>query len=212
VDEDGGVVVSSPERVTTLVAVAFPHESMASAAAEDVRWLALDVPVTADGVAVVSRDREGAVRVTTTHGRRGGTRWGVFWVLFVEALFENAPWTRTQPRTARRCVLAGHPPAHEETFPRHLRDMLTPRTSALFLAVDDIVSDQAVRELTRLGGVLVTWVLMADAEQVVQTALRGMTSTGTAGRLWPGEGGGSRADGSREASLAVLSGSSCGAV
>jgi len=198
--------------VTTLVAVAFPHESMASAAAEDVRWLALDVPVTADGVAVVSRDREGAVRVTTTHSRPAGTRWGVFWVLFVEAVFETAPWARTQPRAARRCVLAGHPPAHEETFPRHLRDMLTPRTSALFLAVDDVVSDQAVRELTRLGGVLVTWGLMVDAEQVVQTALRGMTSTGTAGRLWPGEGGRSGADASHEAALRVPPGETCGAV
>ena len=195
--------------MTTLVAVAFPHESMASAAAEDVRWLALDVPATEDGVAVVNRDRDGVVRVTTTHGGRAGTRWGIFWVLFVEALFEDAPRPRTQPRTARRCVRASPPPAPEETFPRHLRDMLTPRTSALFLAVDDVVSDQAVRELTRLGGILVTWGLMADAEQVVQTALGGMTATGTAGRLWPGEDGRDR--GSRQV-VRVPPGGSCGAV
>jgi uncharacterized membrane protein len=198
--------------VTTLVAVAFPHESMASAAAEDVRWMALDVPVTADGVAVVSRDREGVVRVTTTHSRRAGTRWGLFWVLFVDALFENAPRARTEPRTPRGCVLAGHPPAHEDTFPGHLRDMLTPRTSALFLAVDDLVSEQAVRELTRLGGVLVTWGLMADAEKVVQTALRGISATGTAARLWPGDGGRSRTDGFRGEASLVPPGESCGAV
>jgi uncharacterized membrane protein len=198
--------------VTTLVAVAFPYESMASAAAEDVQWLALDVPVAADGAAVVSRDREGAVRATTTHGARAGTRWGVFWVLFLEALFENAPRPRTQPRAARRCVRAGHPPAHEETFPRHLREMLTPGTSALFLAVDDVVSDQAVRELTRLGGVLVTWGLMADAEQVVETALRGMTATGTAGRLWPSDSGRPRSDASREPARLVPPSETCGAV
>ena len=37
--------------VTTLVAVAFPYESTASAAAEDVRRLALDVPVDPDAIA-----------------------------------------------------------------------------------------------------------------------------------------------------------------
>ena len=196
--------------MTTLVAVAFPHESMASAAEEDVRWLTLDVPVTADGIAVVSRDREGAVRVTTTHGRCAGTRWGVFWALFVEALFEDAPVKPTPAHTARRCVLAGQPPAPEDTFPAHLRDMLTPMTSALFLAVDEVVSDQAVRELTRLGGVLVTWGLMADAEQVVQNALRGMTAHGTAGRLWPGEEG--RSPGEQSGGAMVPTGGTCGAV
>lgn len=198
--------------MNTLVAVAFPHESTASAAEEDVRWLTLDVPVTTDGVAVVSRDREGAVRVTTTHGSCAGTRWGVFWALFVEALFQDAPLTPAQPHTARRCVLAGHPPAPEDTFPRDLRDMLTPMTSALFLAVDDVVSDRAVRELTRLGGVLVTWGLMADAEQVVQSALRSMTGPGTAGRLWPGEDGRSAAEQSGGAALMVSPGRTCGAV
>jgi hypothetical protein len=90
--------------------------------------------------------------------------------------------------------------------------MLTPGTSALFLAVDDVVSDQAVRELTRLGGVLVTWGLMADAEQVVETALRGMTATGTAGRLWPSDSGRPRSDASREPARLVPPSETCGAV
>jgi uncharacterized membrane protein len=164
--------------VTTLVAVAFPYESTASAAAEDVRRLALDVPVDPDAVAVASRDRAGALQLTTRHVPGSGMRWGVFWVLLCEALFGERP-TDT-PRSARSR-------AHSDSFQRSLRDMLTPGTSALFLAVDGIVSEGAVRELTRLGGILVTWGMTADARLLVEGALDGMAATDTGGRLWPGD-------------------------
>jgi uncharacterized membrane protein len=171
-------------KVTTLVAVAFPYESTASAAAEDVRWLALDVPVDADAVAVVSRDRAGAFHLTTSHGPGGGTRWGVFWVLLCETLFGSRP-TDTR-RSARSRAHGRRVDAVDDTFRRHLRDMLTPGTSALFLAVDGLVSEEAVRELTRLGGVLVTWGMTADARLLVEGALNGMAATGGGGQLWPG--------------------------
>ena len=163
--------------VTTLVAVAFPYESTASAAAEDVRRLALDVPVDPDAIAVVSRDRAGALQMTTSHGAgAGGTRWGVFWVLLCDALFGEHP---ADPGESDGAV--------DDTFRRHLRDMVTPGTSALFLAVDGIVSENAVRELTRLGGILVTWAMTADARLLVEGALDGMTANEAGGRLWPGD-------------------------
>jgi len=65
--------------------------------------------------------------------------------------------------------------------------MVTPGTSALFLAVDGIVSENAVRELTRLGGILVTWAMTADARLLVERALDGMTANEAGGRLWPGD-------------------------
>jgi uncharacterized membrane protein len=171
--------------VTTLVAVAFPYESTASAAAEDVRRLALDVRVDPDALAVVSRDRAGGFQMTTSHGVGTGTRWGVFWVLLCEALFgDSPPDTR---RSARSRAHGRQAHAVDDTFRRHLRDMLTPGTSILFLAVDGLVSEDAVRELTRLGGVLVTWGLTADAGRLVEGALDGMAAEGTGGRLWPGD-------------------------
>jgi uncharacterized membrane protein len=171
--------------VTTLVAVAFPYESTASAAAEDVRRLALDVPVDPDAVAVVSRDRAGALQMTTSHGLGGGTRWGVFWVLLCDALFGSRP-TDTR-RSARSSAHGRRGHGADDTFRRHLRDMVTPGTSALFLAVDGIVSEDAVRELTRLGGILVTWGMTADARLLVEGALDGMAANSAGGRLWPGE-------------------------
>jgi uncharacterized membrane protein len=171
--------------VTTLVAVAFPYESTASAAAEDVRRLALDVPVDPDAVAVVSRDRAGAFQMTTSHGLGGETRWGVFWVLLCEALFGNG--STDTPRSARSRVHGRRGDGVDDTFRRHLRDMVTPGTSALFLAVDGIVSEQAVRELTRLGGVLVTWGMTADARRLVDGALDGMAASTPGVRLWPAD-------------------------
>ena len=166
--------------MTTLVAVAFPYESTASAAAEDVRRLVLDVPVDPDAVAVVSRDRAGAFQMTTRHGVGGGTPWGVFWVLLCDALFGEHP-----PETRHSSGAPGH--GVDDTFRRHLWDMITPGTSALFLAVDGIVSEQAVRELTRLGGVLVTWGMTADVCRLVEGALDGMAANDVGGRLWPGD-------------------------
>ncbi len=167
--------------MTTLVAVAFPYESTASAAAEDVRRLALDVSVDPDAIAVVSRDKASGFHMTTSHGLGGRTRWGVFWVLLCEALFGD------EPPDSRRSARSRGAPAHtvDDSFRRHLRDMLTPGTSILFLAVDGIVSENAVRELTRLGGILVTWRMTADAARLVEGALDGMTATGGSGRLWP---------------------------
>ncbi len=196
--------------VTTVVAVAFPDESTASAAAEDVRWVALDVTTDPDALAVVSRDRVGGFHLTTSHGGPGATRWGVFWVLLVEALFRPHPHDRPARRVHSRSPRRGDA-ALDDTFRRHLRDMLAPGTSVLFLAVDDVVSDEAVRELTRLGGVLVTWGLTVDAGSVVRAALRGTTASDGGGRLWPADGGRSSVDGRHpSSSLLVSPGESCG--
>jgi uncharacterized membrane protein len=172
--------------VTTLVAVAFPYESTASAAAEDVRRLVLDVPVDPDAIAVVSRDHAGTVQMTTSHRFGGGTRWGVFWVLLCDALFGGGP-ADTPRRSARSRAHGRRGNGVEDTFRRHLREMVTPGTSALFLAVEGLVSEDAVRELTRLGGILVTWGMTADARLLVEGALDGMDANEAGGRLWPGD-------------------------
>jgi uncharacterized membrane protein len=169
--------------VTTLIAVAFPDESTASAAAEDVRWVALDVATDADAVAVASRDRAGAFHLTTHHGAPGEARWGVFWVLLLATLFDRGP-DRPRDRSQPRIDVGNDAP-----FRGHLRDMLAPGTSVLFLAVENLVSDEAVRELTRLGGVLVTWGLTVDVARIAQAALRGLTAPPAGARLWPEDGG-----------------------
>lgn len=173
--------------MTTLVAVSFPDESTASAAAEDVRWLALDVTVDAEAVAVVSRDRTGGLHMTTSHGVTDGTQWGILWVLLIAAPSgttrepPSGPGRSPVPRRERHAV--------DDTFRRNLQEMVTPGCSALLLAVEDVVSEDTVRELTRLGGILVTWGLTVDAGQLIESALKGTAAPGAYGHLWPADHG-----------------------
>ena len=179
--------------MTTVVAVAFPDESTAGAAAEDLRWAALDVIADADAVAVVSRDRAGSLHLTTSHGGSDESRWGVFWVLLVETLLQNRTSDRPAGSDGGRSRRRGDA-ASEDPFRRHLRDMLAPGTSVLFLAVEYALSDEAVRELTRLGGILVTWGLTADGARLLRSARCGMEASGGSGRLWPADDGVSSID------------------
>jgi uncharacterized membrane protein len=195
--------------MTTLVAVAFPHETTASAAAEDVRRAALDVSVGTDALAVVSRDGDGALHLTTTQRTPGRTSWAVFWVLLVEALVRGG--TRDEPaRWGRR-----GPPADEAdddtTLRADLEDMLDPRTSILFLAVDERLSAEAVRGLTRLGGVLVTWGLPGDVAHVARAGLSADSASVGSRRRHSSGAGSSRDAASRPRRFSVSRGT-CGSV
>jgi uncharacterized membrane protein len=174
--------------------------------------VALDVAAAADAIAVVSRDRSGALQLTTNHGAPGEARWGVFWVLLLETLFprrrSDQAARRGRSRSARRADAA-----LDDPFRGYLRDMLAPGTSVLFLAVETGVSDEAVRELTRLGGILVTWGLTVDAAGIVQAAMRGIDASGAGGRLWPADGGTSSPDTGRAAPrFRIRPGETCGSI
>jgi uncharacterized membrane protein len=165
--------------MTTLVAVAFPYESTASAAAEDVRSVNSEVVVDAEAVAVVTHDRSGGFHLTTNHGVTGGAQWGIFWVLLFEALFG----CRSDPDAGP----GGRVDIVDDTFRESLQDMVMPGSSALLLAVEELVSEAAVRELTQLGGILVMWGLAADARRLIDDALSGVTATDGSGQLWPAD-------------------------
>jgi len=199
--------------MTTLVAVAFPYETTASAAAEDVRRTALDIVVDAGAVAVVSCDRTGRYHATTNHAGTDGTRWGVFWILLFTALF-FAPSPAPHPDGHRQLHRRWDEPGpFDDLFRQHMRDMLTPGTSGLFLAVEHVVSEEAVRELTRFGGVLVTWGLPADADLLVQGALHGVTASGAPARWWHRDAAESRHGALRsQGDAAHYHSSACGAV
>jgi uncharacterized membrane protein len=51
--------------------------------------------------------------------------------------------------------------------------MLQPGTSALFLVVEKITADKAVRALGRYGGVVLKTSLSTEAERELQAALHG---------------------------------------
>ena len=71
-----------------LIAIGYPDEATAEAAAEEARRLARDLIIEPDAIASIVRDREGRYHVHTSHHPVGaGATWGMFWGLLFGLLF-----------------------------------------------------------------------------------------------------------------------------
>jgi len=167
--------------MTTLVAVGFPYETTASAAAEDVQQLAPDLILDADAIAVISRDDAGGFHVTTNHHAvEGGATWGIFWPLLFSQLFFvpsfSMPVGAGLGALLRKVMRSGI----DDGFQYRIRDLLQPGTSALFLAVDPAVPAIAVEALSRFGGTMVKSPLPTEGEAEIQRSLHGKSTRRTA--------------------------------
>jgi len=93
--------------MSTLVAIGYPDEKTATAAADEAQRLARDLIIQPDAIAAISRDAEGKFHVTTNHHPvTGGASWGMFWGLLFGMIFfipffawRSAPaWARSWAR------------------------------------------------------------------------------------------------------------------
>src|SRR5436853_1945325 len=71
-----------------LIAIGYPDEATADAAAGEARGLAQDLIIQPDAIAVIVRDTDGSYHVHTSHHPVGtGATWGMFWGLLFGVLF-----------------------------------------------------------------------------------------------------------------------------
>jgi uncharacterized membrane protein len=71
-----------------LIAIGYPDEATAEAAADEARRLAQDLIILPDAIAVIVRDADGSYRVHTNHHAVGaGATWGMFWGMLFGLLF-----------------------------------------------------------------------------------------------------------------------------
>ena len=71
-----------------LIAIGYPDESTAEAAADEARQLAKDLIIEPDAIAVIVRDAKGDYHVHTHHHMVGrGASWGMWWGLLFGVLF-----------------------------------------------------------------------------------------------------------------------------
>ena len=91
-----------------LIAIGYPDEATAEAAADEARRLAQDLIIQPDAIAVITRDSEGKYHTHTSHHLvGGGATWGMFWGLLFGLLFfvpvfgmASAPgWARSWGRS-----------------------------------------------------------------------------------------------------------------
>jgi uncharacterized membrane protein len=164
--------------MATLVAIGYPDETTASAAADEVQRLARDLIIEPDQVAVINRDIEGKFHVTTSHHAvAGGTSWGMFWGLLFGMLFFIPFFGMAIGAGLGALIGKVEKTGIDREFQNQVRDMLQPGTSALFLVVEKATPDKAAEALSRFGGTVLKSSLSKDAEQELQQALHGSAPT-----------------------------------
>jgi uncharacterized membrane protein len=157
-----------------LIAIGYPDETTASLAEEEVQHLAHDLILQPDAVAVIVRDKEGKLKVTTNHHSTGiGATWGVFWGFLFGLLF-FIPFFGMAVGAGLGAMMGHFTKADiDKEFQDQVRDMLKPGTSALFMVVEKVTPDKAVEGLRKYGGTVLKSSLSNDTQARLQDALHG---------------------------------------
>src|SRR5215468_864449 len=151
-----------------LIAIGYPDQATAEAAADEARRLAKDLIIQPDAIAVIVRDEEGGYHVHTNHHLvGGGATWGMFWGLLFGLLFFIPVFGMA--------VLFGKlaKTSIDKQFQDQVRDMLKPGTSALFLMLEKVTPDKAVEAMSKYGGTVLKTSLSKEDEKELQEALHG---------------------------------------
>ena len=157
-----------------LIAIGYPDEATAEAAADEARRLAKDLIIEPDAIAVIVRDADGKYHVHTTHHAVGaGATWGMFWGLLFGLLFFvpvigiaiGAGLGALMGKVAKTGI--------DKQFQDQVRGLVQPGTSALFLMVEKVTPDKAVEAMSKFGGTVLKTSLSKEGEQELQDALHG---------------------------------------
>jgi uncharacterized membrane protein len=157
-----------------LIAIGYPDEATAEAAAEEARGLARDLIIEPDAIAAIVRDKEGKFHVHTSHHPVStGATWGMFWGVLFGLLFFIPVFGLAVGAGLGALMGKITKTGIDKAFQDQVRDMLQPGTSALFLMVEKVTPDKAVDALSKYGGTVLKTSLSKDDEKELQEALHG---------------------------------------
>lgn len=160
--------------MSTLIAIGYPDETTADEAAAEARRLADDLIIQPDAIAVIKRDRDGQIHVTTNHHPvAGNVSWGMFWGFLFGLLFFIPLFGMVFGAGLGALMGLITKADIDSAFQARVRDMLRPGSSALFLIVEEFTFDKTVEALSRFGGTVLKTSLPADVEAELQHALNG---------------------------------------
>lgn len=166
--------------MSTLVAIGYPDENTAAAAATEAEKLAAELIIEPDAIAAIRRDQAGKFHVSTTHNPvAGGASWGMFWGLLFGMLF-FVPFFGMAIGAGLGALMGKVTKTGiDKEFQDQVRDMLQPGTSALFLVVERATPDKAAEALSVFGGTVLKSSLSKEAEAELQEALHGSPTSST---------------------------------
>jgi uncharacterized membrane protein len=160
--------------MSDLIAIGYPDEATAQAAADEAHRLAKDLIIEPDAIAVIVRDSEGKFHVHTSHHTvEDSTTWGMFWGLLFGVLF-FVPFLGVVMGAGLGALMGKITKSGiDKEFQDQVRDLLKPGTSALFLMVEKVTPDKAVEALSQYGGTVLKSSLSKEGEKELQDALHG---------------------------------------
>jgi uncharacterized membrane protein len=160
-----------------LIAIGYPDEATAEAAAGEARQLAKDLIIEPDAIAVIVRDAQGDYHVHTRHHMVGtGATWGMFWGLLFGLLFFIPVFGMAVGAGLGALMGKVTKTGIDKEFQDQVRGMLQPGTSALFLMVEKVTPDKAVEAMSKYGGTVLKTSLSKEGEKELQDALHGESS------------------------------------
>src|SRR5450755_4890471 len=131
-----------------LIAIGYPDEATAEAAADEARRLSRDLIIQPDAIAVIVRDKDGSYHVTTSHHPVGaGATWGMFWGFLFGLLFFVPVFGLAIGAGLGALMGKVEKAGIDKEFQEQVRGMVKPGTSALFLVVEKVTPDKAVAAL-----------------------------------------------------------------
>ncbi len=163
--------------MANLIAIGYPDQTAASAAADRARQLEGDLAIESAAVAVIRRDREGNFRVTISHHAvETGATWGMFWELLFGLLFFVPVLGMGVGSGLSPLIRSIEKAGIDPEFRDHVRDMLLPGTSAVFLVVRDVPPDRLVKAIGDRSGTMLWSPLSERAEADLKKELRGAST------------------------------------
>jgi len=159
--------------MATLIAIGYPDETTAGAAAEQARSMARAHLIEPEAIAVISRNRDGRFQASTDHHAASeGASWGMLWEVIFGVLFFVPVLGMTVGAGLGALMGKVAKAGIDREFQDQVRGMLQPGTSALFLMIDRVAPDKAVERLQPLGGTVLKSALSKDQEQLFHEALQ----------------------------------------
>ena len=160
--------------MSDLIAIGYPDETTAVAAADEARRLARDLIIEPDAIAVIVRDADGSYHVHTQHHMVGrGATWGMWWGLLFGVLFFVPVFGMALGAGLGALMGKVTKSGIDKEFQDQVRGMIKPGTSALFLMVEKVTPDKATEAMAKYGGTVLKTSLSKEGEKELQEALHG---------------------------------------
>jgi uncharacterized membrane protein len=163
--------------MSDLIVIGYPDENRAQEVWEELVKLQNDYLVDLEDAAIIMRDQNGKLRVTTPahHAAAWGALSGMFWGVLIGLLFlfPVAPLVGVAGGIMGAALGAATDLGIKDDFKQRVQDMVQPGTSAIMVIVRKVTMDKFLEALRPYGGTVLHTSLPHDAEQKLMKALHG---------------------------------------